>query len=88
MGWCELKRGNVAHAVALLERAAQLAPREAVILHHLADAYARLGRRAEAVAQWTRALLLLERDPEPRVRAAVEEAIRRIGGRAARDRRP
>lgn len=84
LGWCEVKRGNFARAVELLERARELVPDEAVVQHHLAEAYVGVGRRGEALASWTRALELLDRDPDPRVRAEVERALGAARGRAAR----
>jgi len=84
LGWCEVKRGNVEAGALLLERARARAPREAVVLHHLAAAYVRLGRFEDAAALWTEALSLLDRDPDPRVRAEIETARREAGMRAER----
>ena len=84
LGWCEFKRGNFEAAARLLERARERAPREAVVLHHLAAAYAGLGRIEEAQALWAEALALLDRDPDPRVRTEIETARREAGMRADR----
>lgn len=85
LGWCEFRRGNIPRAIALLEKANELAPREAVLYHHLAAAYAKAGRLAEANRHWRLALELLERDPDPRVQAEIREAMgepgRAVSGR-------
>ncbi|HEY0839971.1 MAG TPA: tetratricopeptide repeat protein [Vulgatibacter sp.] len=76
LGWCEVKRGEARLGSSILERAARLAPNDPEILHHLAEAYARSARGGEAVATWSRAIEALDRDPDPRLRAAVEEGMR------------
>lgn len=77
LGWCEFKRGNLPRAIALLERANHLAPREAVLLHHLAAAYVAAGRSNEAWRRWRQALEILDGDPDPRVAAEIREAMGR-----------
>lgn len=77
LGWCEFKRGNVERAISLLERATALAPREPVLLHHLAEAYGAAGRPHEAWRRWRKALEILDRDPDPRVMAEIREAMGR-----------
>lgn len=84
LGWCEVRRGNLEAGARLLERARRLAPRDAAVLHHLADAYHRLGRGADAEVLWEEALQLLDRDPDPRMREEIELARREAGQRAAR----
>lgn len=84
LGWCEVRRGNLEAGVRLLEKARRLAPRDATVLHHLADAYHRIGRSNDADELWTEALQLLDRDPDPRIRAEIEAARREAGRRAAR----
>lgn len=84
LGWCEVRRGNVEAGARMLERARRLAPRDAAVLHHLADAYHRLGRSGDAQSLWDEALQLLDRDPDPRMREEIEAARREAGQRAAR----
>ncbi len=71
-GWALLLRGDVAGALAKLERAAELEPADPTVNHHLGDVYARLGRHDEARWQWTRALSL---NPEAREKAALEQKL-------------
>ena len=74
LGWCEVRRGDLEAGIRQLERARELAPRDSTVLHHLATAYHRSGRRADAEELWQEALRLLDRDPDPRLRKAIEEA--------------
>ena len=53
-----LDRGDVAAAVAELERAAALAPERSEIFNHLGLAYAAAGRRADALFAFERAVAL------------------------------
>jgi Flp pilus assembly protein TadD len=62
LGWVELRQGDVAAAVASLERAVEMEPEDPTINGHLGDAYWAAGRRLEAQYQWRRALTL---NPEP-----------------------
>ncbi|MGR3484195.1 MAG: tetratricopeptide repeat protein [Paracoccaceae bacterium] len=59
-GWALLSGGEVAAAVALLERAATLRPADPAINEHLGDAYWTSGRRDEARFQWRRAILFAD----------------------------
>lgn len=81
LGWCEVKRGNFEEGARLLERARAGLPQDPVVLHHLAAAYAALGREAEAEGIWIQALAILERDPDPRVRTEIEAARARWAAR-------
>ena len=58
LGWVRLRQGQIAQAVDLLQRAAELAPLDATINFHLGDAYWAVGRKIEARYQWQRALTL------------------------------
>ncbi len=58
LGWVMLHQGEVAQAVATLQRAVELEPEDSTINMHLGDAYAAAGRRLEARYQWRRALTL------------------------------
>lgn len=62
LGWVELRKGDVAGAVASLERAVEMEPEDPTINGHLGDAYWAAGRKLEAEYQWRRALTL---NPEP-----------------------
>ncbi|MFN3315145.1 MAG: tetratricopeptide repeat protein, partial [Hyphomonas sp.] len=52
-GWIELRRGNIAEAIAHLEPAARGLPDDPLVQYHLGMAYAAADRREEAVAQLT-----------------------------------
>jgi tetratricopeptide (TPR) repeat protein len=56
LGWAYFKQGKADLARDPLERAATAEPRASVIQSHLAEAYFRLKRYAEAAATWDRAL--------------------------------
>ncbi len=72
LGWVKLRQGDTAGAIAALERAAELQTEDATINMHLGDAYARAGRKLEAVYQWRRVLSL---KPDPDDRAHVEKEL-------------
>jgi tetratricopeptide (TPR) repeat protein len=57
LGWVYYQRGEVARAVATLERAVEAGDAEPTILEHLGDAYRKAGREADAAAVYRRALL-------------------------------
>ncbi|MEO8713654.1 MAG: hypothetical protein ABI369_01435 [Acetobacteraceae bacterium] len=73
LGIVMLRQGDVAGAIAALERATELMPDDATVNGHLGDAYAAAGRRLEAGYEWRRALML---HPEPeeaeRLRAKLD----------------
>jgi len=56
LGWAYFKQGKADLARDPLERAASAEPRASVIQSHLAEAYFRLKRYADAAATWDRAL--------------------------------
>lgn len=56
LGWALFKQKQYAKAQPLLERAAEQAPANSVVLDHLGDLYWATGRRSEAVSAWRRAL--------------------------------
>ncbi len=72
LGWAYYKLGDFYQAVEYLERAVLLQPHDPVINDHLGDAYWQVGRRREARFRWQGALGL---DPEPDVRAVIEEKL-------------
>ena len=88
MGWLLLRRGDARGAVTWLERALAQSPGEPEILDHLAEAYDRAGRKADALEAWTQALEALGRDPDPRVRASVEAKLKRARAGSALRRPP
>jgi tetratricopeptide (TPR) repeat protein len=73
LGWAHFKRGELADAQEHLSRAAEALPTNSVIQDHYGDLLARVGKPAEAVAAWTRAL---QGDGEDIDRAAIEKKIR------------
>jgi tetratricopeptide (TPR) repeat protein len=54
-GWVQLKAGNVAEAIDLLERAVELAPQAAELHYHLGMAYAESGDTVKAIEHLTKA---------------------------------
>ncbi len=72
LGWAYYRLGRHEDAVRELERAVEIRPEDPVINDHLGDAYWQVGREREARFQWTAALGL---DPDPEVRAAIEEKL-------------
>jgi Flp pilus assembly protein TadD len=73
LGWAHFKRGELADAQKLLSRAAEKLPTNSVIQDHYGDLLARIGKRDEAVAAWTKAL---QGDGEDIDKAAIEQKIR------------
>jgi tetratricopeptide (TPR) repeat protein len=61
LGWIYFQMGRYTEAIAWLERAVATGQASAVVLEHLGDAYARVGRMHEARNLWQQAL---ERDPD------------------------
>ena len=59
LGWLYFKQGKFEEALTELLRAAELLPEpDAVVFEHIGDAYDKLGRNAEAVLYWQKALQL------------------------------
>ena len=59
LGWLYFKQGKFDEALTELLRAAELLPEpDAVVFEHIGDACDKLGRRAEAVLYWQKALQL------------------------------
>ena len=83
LGWVRFQRGDVAGAIAALERAEALAGPEPTILEHLGDAYRRSHRDADAARAFRRALQALDDGAEPDVpgqRAGIEKKLRELPG--------
>ena len=74
-GWAFYASGDSGKATDLLEKAALLAPRQAGVRWHLAQAYADLGRNAEAKAQIAAALS----DPAFAERAPAQALLKTLG---------
>jgi tetratricopeptide (TPR) repeat protein len=73
LGWLYYRRGKFEDALATLLRAAEHLPEpDAVVLDHIGDAFEKLGRTAEAVLYWNKALAL---DPENAAIAAKADAL-------------
>jgi tetratricopeptide (TPR) repeat protein len=73
LGWAHFKRGELADAHTHIARAAEALPSNSVIQDHYGDVLVRMGKPAEAVAAWQRAL---DGDGEDIDKAAVEKKIR------------
>jgi Putative Zn-dependent protease, contains TPR repeats len=74
LGWVLYRLGRPEEAVAPMERAVELRPEDPVINDHLGDVYWAVGRQREARFQWRAAL---SRDPEPDLRATIEQKLQR-----------
>jgi len=74
-GWALYQQGNSGPALQLFQKAASIAPDHAVLHWHLGQAYADLGRNAEAVAQIRAALA----DPAFTDRIAASAALKALG---------
>ena len=75
-GMALLGQGNNESAGQLLEKAASMSPRTAMLRFHLAQVYSALGRKADAKLQATAALM----DPDFHERGAAEALVRAGGG--------
>lgn len=64
LGWTYYQMGRYAEARGPMERAAREMPKDATILEHLGDVYARLEERKAALAAWKRALDAGAADPQ------------------------
>jgi len=56
LGWAHLKKGNLAEAEKYLTEAAGKLPKNAEVLDHMGDLYARRSRWQEAIDYWSKAL--------------------------------
>jgi len=56
LGWLDFRKGDVFRAVIHLEKAVSLLPDDPLVREHLGDAYARAGRKKDAVDAYRRAL--------------------------------
>ena len=60
LGWALYRMGKYEDATAVLERAAEYLPANAIVCDHLGDLYWQIGRKEEARHQWQHALTLKE----------------------------
>lgn len=58
LGWLYFKKNEYGKAVALLEQAARLTPNEPVVHKHLAELYAAMGRKRDAIVEYRLAIAL------------------------------
>jgi len=72
LGWALFRRGKIAEAIPILERAAAADPRQAEIGEHLGDAYWTAGRRVDARYAWSAALLQADGEEAARLRAKLD----------------
>ena len=83
LGWLYFKQGKFDEALTELLRAAELLPEpDAVVFEHIGDACDKLGRRAEAVLYWQKALQL---NPAEQGRWREARQGRRKGRQTASD---
>ena len=77
LGWLYFKQGKFEEALTELLRAAELLPEpDAVVFEHIGDACDRLGRRAEAVLYWQKALQLNPQSKD--VGAKLDKAAEKV----------
>ncbi|WP_174296846.1 tetratricopeptide repeat protein, partial [Sphingomonas bacterium] len=72
LAWAWFKRGDVARALPLLERAAVGEPANAVIAEHLGDAYWTVGRRYEARYAWAASAVVAPPEAVARLRVRID----------------
>jgi len=77
-GWIAARLGNYDEALSYLESAAAALPNEPLAQFHLAETYAGLGRKAEAVATYQEVLDLQEEGSEPSYLARVTSEMQRL----------
>lgn len=77
LGWLFFKKGKYDEALAELLKAAEALPEpDPVVFDHIADTYSKLGRSAEAVLYWQKALQL---DPDDKkVTAKLDKAAEKV----------
>ncbi len=77
LGWLYFKQGKFDEALTELLRAAELLPEpDAVVFEHIGDACDKLGRRAEAVLYWQKALQLNPQSKD--VGAKLDKAAEKV----------
>jgi tetratricopeptide (TPR) repeat protein len=77
LGWIHYRRGSYADAEKSLALAVEKAPNNGTIRYHLGMAYARLGRKADAVSALRRATQL---DPKLGQTEKIDDLIKQLGG--------
>jgi tetratricopeptide (TPR) repeat protein len=91
-GWIAARLGNFDEALGYLEGAASALPSEPLVQFHLAETYAGLGRKAEAVEAYQKVLDLQEDGASPeyleRVNAEMARLNAEIGAEAATEAAP
>lgn len=79
LGWYLFRRGEYEEALATLLRASSLLPEpDAVVFEHIGDACSKLGRTAEAVAYWEKALALDEKNSA--LAAKIDASTEKVAG--------
>src|SRR5262249_12510625 len=76
LGWCLFKQGRIDEALHTLEEADRLAPGEADILRNLGDVHLARKERSLAAETYRKALEL--RPIDPKLRRALEDALRQL----------
>ena len=77
LGWLYFKQGKFEEALTELLRAAELLPEpDPVVFEHIGDACDKLGRRAEAVLYWQKALQLNPQDKD--IGAKLDKASEKV----------
>ncbi len=77
LGWIQFRRGSFAEVEKSLARAVEKAPNNGTLRYYLGMAYARLGRKVDAVSALRRAAQL---DPKLAQSEKIDELIRELGG--------
>jgi tetratricopeptide (TPR) repeat protein len=76
LGWVLYRKQEYKKALDYLIRATRVSPGEPVIIMHVGDAYLKLGRRAEAIEQYKKALAA---NPEERDRKQIIDRLKKLG---------
>ena len=75
LGWAHYRKGALAEAIPLLERAMSLDLSQPEIAEHLGDAYWAAGRRIDARYVWTAARVLAEGDQRARLDTKIADGL-------------
>lgn len=76
LGWLYFRKNEYGKALALLEQAAQITPNEPVVHQHLAELYAAMGRKRDAIAEYRQAIALMGLKPSDEANVTkMQEAL-------------
>ena len=86
LGWYHFKKAEYDHALKVLLRAAEaIKPEDAVVFDHIADTYQAMGKTAEALQYWQKAVALSTDDQPPadKISEKIEAAKQKVSSSTA-----